>query len=54
MKPKKEELMKELLEEHPTMLDDDQYFIRLGEHFNYEPNPKSIFAVNPAGYLYTT
>ena len=32
LKPWQEELMKEILEEHPSMLDDDQHFVKLGWH----------------------
>ena len=34
LSPEKEELLKELFAEHPSMLDDDQYFVRLGKFFN--------------------
>ena len=36
LSPEKEELLKELFAEHPSMLDDDQYFVRLGEFFQLE------------------
>ena len=34
LSPQKEELLKELFAEHPSMLDDDQYFVRLGKFLN--------------------